>query len=120
MKMNFIFIITRSVSLTSFRFCFLLLEYRAMIGNMTAPTSKGSNLRWGLAFLWAIIVFPVSYIIFNIAFVLWAEKTYPHANSMAGFAAFVYGFPAGLMASLATFLVVLATTKYKDTEAGRK
>src|SRR5262249_43491145 len=98
MKMNFIFIITRAPSRSSFRFCFLLAENRAMIGYMAGPAGKATDLRWGMALLWAVIVFPISYIIFNVAFMLWAQKTYPHANSMAGFVAFIYGFPVGLTA----------------------
>lgn len=71
------------------------------------------NLRWGIAVLWAVIAFPVSFLIFNIVFLIWAEKTYPHNNSMAGLAAFMYGFPVALVASVATFIAVLAITNQK-------
>jgi hypothetical protein len=69
-----------------------------------------STLRWGKAVIWAVVAFPVSFIVFNVLYVKWAEWAYPHTNSMAGFAAFIYGFPVGLGASIATFLIVLGMT----------
>ena len=66
---------------------------------------------WKLALIWAVIAFPVSFVIFNVAFIYWAVKAYPHNNSMAGFAAFIYGFPVGLACSLVTFVVVLAVSR---------
>jgi hypothetical protein len=68
---------------------------------------------WYLAFFGAAIAFPVSFLVFNVAYVYWAVKTYPHHNSMAGFAAFIYGFPVGLACSLVTLLVVLAVSSHK-------
>lgn len=68
---------------------------------------------WKLALLWAVIAFPVSFVIFNVAFIYWAVRTYPHNSSMAGLAAFIYGFPVGLACSLVTFVVVLVVSTRK-------
>jgi hypothetical protein len=65
------------------------------------------KLRWGIALLRAVIAFPVSFAISNIAYISWASKTYPHHDSMAGFAAFIDGFPVGLAASVVTFVAAL-------------
>jgi hypothetical protein len=40
-------------------------------------------------FIWAL---PVSFVIFNVTFIYWAVKTYPHNNPMAGFAALICYF----------------------------
>ena len=66
---------------------------------------------WKLALIWAVIAFPVSFVIFNVAFIYWAVQTYPHTNSMAGFAAFIYGFPVGLACSLVAFAVGLPVSR---------
>jgi hypothetical protein len=85
-----------------------------------AEEIKMKTLRWGVALLCAVIVFPISYIIFNIGFMLWAEKVYPHRNSMAGVVAFIYGFPVGLAVSLVIFAMVLVTTRRKMPKSAQK
>jgi tetrahydromethanopterin S-methyltransferase subunit B len=51
---------------------------------------------------------------------LWAEKVYPHRNSMAGVVAFIYGFPVGLAVSLVIFAMVLVTTRRKMPKSAQK
>ena len=58
-----------------------------------------------ISFLVAAAAFVFSFIVFNIEFIEWATWRYPHNNSMAGFAAFIYGIPVGgVFAILGFFL----------------
>jgi hypothetical protein len=71
------------------------------------------NLRWAPALAWGLASSLVSFVIFNVAFIFWAERTYPEHNSMAGVAAFFYGIPVGLLCGIAGFFLALAITNRK-------
>ena len=58
----------------------------------------------------AIVVFLAVFVLFNILYILWAVKCYPHANSMAGFAAFIYGIPVGGVAAVIASIAYYAHT----------
>lgn len=68
-----------------------------------------------VALLVGIVSFFLSFFIFNVAYISWAVHRYPHHNSMAGMAAFYYGFPVGG----AVALVVFAVTLYLQKKRGR-
>jgi len=51
----------------------------------------------------AVLAFIASFIVFNIAYIVWAVRRYPHHNSMAGVAAFIYGLPVGAACALLSF-----------------
>lgn len=51
---------------------------------------------------WAFLA---SFVIFNIAFDLWAVWRYPHNNSMAGLSGFFLGLPVGVVFSVIGFIV---------------
>jgi hypothetical protein len=53
----------------------------------------------------------VSFKVFNIAYVDWAVWRYPHNNSMADFAAFMYGIPVGAICGIASFCLVFFYNK---------
>jgi len=61
--------------------------------------------RIGRSFGMAVLVFLVSYLIFNIAYCEWAVWRYPHNNSMAGVAAMIEGFPVGIACAVVGFVI---------------
>jgi len=48
----------------------------------------------------------ISFELFSVAYIQWAAWRYPHHNSMAGLAAFLYGFPVGGFSGLLAFAIV--------------
>ncbi|HWZ44846.1 MAG TPA: hypothetical protein VNW97_15330 [Candidatus Saccharimonadales bacterium] len=62
-----------------------------------------------ISFATAALAFILIFVVFNIAYGEWAMWRYPHHNSMAGFAAFIYGFPVG---AVCAGLVFIATFYY--------
>ena len=54
----------------------------------------------------AIAACIVGFVVFNIAYIEWAVWCYPHNNSMAGLAAFIYGIPVSLLIGLVTFTLL--------------
>jgi hypothetical protein len=46
------------------------------------------------------------FVIFNVLYIEWAVRRYPHNNSMAGLAAFIYGIPVGLGCGILAGLVI--------------
>lgn len=69
-----------------------------------AKSRKASDV--GAAFLAAIAAFFVSFFVFYVAYITWAVHTYPHYESMMGFAAFFYGLPVGGAFAVVTFVCV--------------
>ncbi|MDW5267931.1 MULTISPECIES: hypothetical protein [Acidobacteriaceae] len=57
-----------------------------------------------IALGFSIIGFAIVFVGFNIAYIVWAELRYPHNNSMAGLAAFIYGMPIAGIAALIVFI----------------
>ena len=49
--------------------------------------------------------FLASFVVFNIAFDIWAAWRNPHHNSMAGLTAFVIGLPVGVVFWVVGFIV---------------
>jgi len=48
----------------------------------------------------------ISFKVFSIAYVNWAVWRYPHNNSMAGLAAFMFGIPLGAICGVVAFCFV--------------
>ena len=72
-----------------------------------------------IAFGFSVIGFAAVFVGFNVAYVMWAVRAYPHNNSMAGFAAFIYGMPIAGGAALAIFIAtfwVRIRRPTRDTE----
>lgn len=73
-----------------------------------------------IAFGFSVIGFLIVFVGFNVAYMIWAVRAYPHSNSMAGLAAFIYGMPiagaAALVIFIGTFWVCVRRTA-KDAEA---
>lgn len=69
-----------------------------------AKSRKASDV--GVALLAAIAAFFVSFFVFYVGYIEWAVHTYPHYDSMMGFAAFFYGLPVGGAFALVTFVFV--------------
>jgi tetrahydromethanopterin S-methyltransferase subunit E len=59
-----------------------------------------------LSIVVGIVVSFATFIIFNIAYIKWAVWRYPHHNSMAGLAAFLYGLPVGAICGIIAFCFV--------------
>ena len=53
----------------------------------------------------AVIAFIAGFVAFNIAYIVWAVRRYPHHNSMAGVAGFVYGLPVGAVSAALSFAI---------------
>jgi hypothetical protein len=53
----------------------------------------------------------ISFKLFSFAYIEWACWRYPHNNSMAGFAAFMYGIPIGTLCGILLFCLVLFWNK---------
>lgn len=109
--MKFIFIIRNHAAAISEK-CLALSE-RAVRSSDETQSIVMKKAPWKLALFLAIIAFPVSFLIFNVAYIYWAVKAYPHNNSMAGMAVFFYGFPVALACSLVTFVIVFAVSRSK-------
>jgi hypothetical protein len=77
---------------------------------------KGANVerRIGISLLVAFASFVLSFIIFNVAYIKWAVWRYPQHNSMAGFAAFIYGIPIGAACALLGAAIAFPLTKRKS------
>jgi len=58
--------------------------------------------------------FVLSFIIFNVAYITWAVWKYPQHNSMAGFAAFIYGVPVGAACGILGAAIAFKLTKKKS------
>ncbi|GEM_PF-4111766 len=54
----------------------------------------------------AAAAFVVGFVIENVVYISWAVREYPHNNSMAGLAGFVYGIPVGGLCAGAVFCLV--------------
>ncbi len=67
--------------------------------------------RFAVALVESILAFLISFIVFNICFIFWAEWRYPHNNSMAGLSAFIYGLPVGGFVAVLVFIIVFARLK---------
>ena len=72
-----------------------------------------------MRFFWAVVggvvACAVSFVVFNVAYIEWAVWRYPHNNSMAGFAAFIYGIPVGLMCGIIAAWVIAVVLKKRAT-----
>ena len=44
----------------------------------------------------SLCVCAISFVVFNVLYIEWAVWRYPHNDSMAGFAAFIYGIPVAI------------------------
>jgi hypothetical protein len=73
--------------------------------------------RFLLATAGALIALTVSFLVFNFAYIEWAVWKYPHHNSMAGFAAFIYGIPVALGAGVIAFVIVFLKSKRSGERA---
>src|SRR5271154_6043459 len=61
------------------------------------------TLRPYLAIVVGILGAYIGFKVFSIAYVDWAVWRYPHNNSMAGLAAFMYGIPVGAICGISGF-----------------
>jgi hypothetical protein len=66
--------------------------------------------RIGISFVIAFGTFILSFVVFNVVFIQWAVWRYPHNNSMAGFAAFIYGVPVGMIFAAIAFVIAFRRT----------
>jgi hypothetical protein len=71
---------------------------------------KGTRL--SAASLGAIGVFQASFVVFNVGFLIWVDRTYPGPNSTAGVAAFFYGIPVALVPAVIAFALILLRTRH--------
>ncbi|MGO9306947.1 MAG: hypothetical protein ACLP3R_25140 [Candidatus Korobacteraceae bacterium] len=71
---------------------------------MRIPSTE--TLRPYLAIVAGILGAYIGFKVFRIAYVDWAVWRYPHNNSMAGFAAFMYGIPVGAISGVIGFCLV--------------
>lgn len=78
---------------------------------MTPRTTKA--LRIGIALATSIAAFVFSFVVFIICYIEWAVHRYPQNNSMAGFAAFMYGLPIAFVVAICVFVLALVRLKTK-------
>ncbi len=68
--------------------------------------------RLSAASLGAIGAFLAGFVVFNVGFLIYVERTYPGPNSMAGAAAFYYGIPVGVACAVIAFALILLRTRH--------
>lgn len=72
--------------------------------------------RIAIAVVVAVVVFVVTFVAFNFLYIQWAVWRYPHNNSMAGLAAFIYGLPVAAGFALLGFAAAARWTKPKRSD----
>src|ERR1700756_956882 len=72
--------------------------------------------RWIFSLAAAGVAFPVSFEVFRLLYIRWAERQYPH-DGMIGLAALINGLLVGLIPAAISFVLVLRTMGRKKTQA---
>jgi hypothetical protein len=59
------------------------------------------------------VAFGIAFVVEFFAYMSWAEREYPHNNSMAGLSAFAYGLPVGGLCAAVVFCLVFFDSRWQ-------